>query len=190
MKRLFMKRGLLLLALMVGAGGALKAQKGANEVKVLAEVGLPPKDYNPGLGGQVKFLYGVGKGGQVGLTTGFTTFHFKTTPVGSAQKKTNSITTIPVLLGYRQHIGGFYLEPQAGYGALNGRIDIGGDWARPSVGAFYWSAGAGYAHKRLEVGVRYQSAHGAEGSDAGTWHDKTFHFVGVHVGIALWQKER
>lgn len=188
-KPILMKRGLLWLILVIGAGGVVQAQRGANAVKVLAEAGFPSKDFNPGGGGYVKFLYGVGRSGQVGLTTGFSRFREKASAVGGDLDPTR-LTTLPVLLGYRHHIGSFYLEPQAGYGALNGRIDIGGDWARPSVGAFYWSAGTGYVHRRLDVGVRYQSAHSAEGSDAGTWHNKTFSFIGIHAGLALWQKAR
>jgi hypothetical protein len=185
-KLLFMKKQLLLLLLVVLAS-AVQAQKGSNAIKILGEAGIPQKDFNPGAGAQVKFLYGVCQSGQIGLTAGFTRFTAKETSVGGDFDPTR-LTTIPVMLGYRHHVGRFYLEPQAGYGALNGRIDIGGDWARPSVGAFYWSVGAGFVHRRLEVGVRYLSAHGAEGMDAGTWHNKNFHFVGVHAGYTLWQK--
>lgn len=181
-----MGRWLALLLMVTIVVGAVQAQKGANAVKVSAEAGFPLKDFNPGAGGQVAFLYGIGRWGQIGLTTGFTTFTSNKTLVGGDFDPTR-LTTIPVLLGYRHHFKGFYLEPQAGYGALNGRIDIGGDWARPSVGAFYWSAGAGYAHKSLDVGMRFQSAHGTEGRDAGTWHDKTFQFIGLHAGFALWR---
>lgn len=181
-----MGRRLAFLLMVMMAAGAVQAQKGANAIKLSAEAGFPLEDFNPGAGGQVAFLYGVGKSGQISLTTGFTTFTSKKTLVGGDFDPTR-LTTIPVLLGYRHHIKGFYLEPQAGYGALNGRIDIGGDWARPSVGAFYWSVGAGLEYKRLDIGVRFQSAHGAEGSDAGTWHDKTFQFIGLHAGFALWR---
>jgi hypothetical protein len=184
-----MKKAMLLVLLVTGVAAGVQAQKGANAIKVLGEIGIPQKAFNPGVGAQVKFLYGVGRSGQIGLTAGFTRFTAKETLTGGDFDPTR-LTTIPVLLGYRHHFGGFYLEPGAGYGALNERIDIGGDWARPSAGAFYWSAGAGYAHRRLDVGMRYQSAHVAEGIDAGTWHEKTFHFIGVHAGVALWQKER
>lgn len=186
-KLLRMKRMFLLLLVAAGLVPLARAQKGANAVKVLAEVGFPLQDFNPGAGGQVKFLYGVGRAGQLGLTAGFTRFTDREPVVGGDFDPTR-LTTIPVMVGYRHHIGGLYLEPQAGYGALNGRIDIGGDWARPSVGAFYWSAGAGYELGRLDIGVRYQGAHGAQGSAAGTWHDKTFRFIGLHAGYTLWRK--
>lgn len=186
-KHLLIKKVFLLLIWTAGFVSFAGAQKGANAVKVLAEVGFPLQDFNPGAGGQVKFLYGVGRAGQLGLTAGFTKFTDREPVVGGDFEPTR-LTTIPVMVGYRHHIGGFYLEPQVGYGALNGRIDIGGDWSRPSVGAFYWSAGAGYELGRLDIGVRYQSAYGAEGPSAGTWHDKDFHFIGVHAGFTLWQR--
>lgn len=166
---------------------AVQAQKGNNQFNVLAEVGIPPKDYNPGVGGYLQFLYGIGQSGQVGLTTGIMKFSEKKAPIG-ADREPTKLYTIPVLVGYRQHLKSFYLEPQVGYGALNGKIDIGGDWSRPSVGAFYWAMGAGLDFKKLTIGVRYQSAHGAENSDAGTWHDKAFHFVGVQMGYVLFRK--
>lgn len=182
-----MKKSILLLLLVATVSGGAQAQRGANALKVLGEVGIPQKDFNPGAGAQVKFLYGVGCSGQIGLAAGFTRFTGKKTLVGGDFDPTR-LTTIPVLLSCRQHFGSFFLEPGAGYGALNGRVDIGGDWAGPSVGAFYWSAGAGFEYRWLEVGVRYLSAHGAEGMDAGTWHDKDFHFVGVQAGYTLWQR--
>lgn len=181
-----MKRILLTLLMAIGLGSFARAQKGVNAVKVLAEVGFPLQEYNPGAGVQVKFLYGVGRAGQIGLTAGFTTLVSRE-PVVGGDFEPSRLTTIPVLLGYRHHMKAFYLELQAGYGALNGKVDIGGDWARHSVGAFYWSAGAGFEHKRLEVGVRYLSGHGAENSSAGAWYDKTFQFVGVHAGYTLWK---
>lgn len=186
-KQNLIKKVFLLFVLTAGLVPFARAQKGASAIKVLAEVGFPQQEFNPGVGGQVKFLYGVGKAGQLGLTAGFTRFTDREPVVGGDFKPTR-LTAIPVMVGYRHHIGGLYLEPQVGYGALNGRIDIGGDWARPSVGAFYWSAGAGYKLGQLDIGIRYQSAYGAEGSSAGTWHDKDVHFIGVYTGFTLWQK--
>ena len=89
------------------------------------------------------------------------------------------------MAGYKQNIDKFYLEPQIGYGELGGKIDIGGDYARPSVGAFFWAVGAGYNHKRISIGLRFQQAHGAESASAGTWHDKEFHYTAIHLGYKL-----
>ncbi len=61
-------------------------------------------------------------------------------------------------------------------------MDIGGDWSRPSLGALYWAAGAGFQLRGIDVGVRYQSAYAPGNPDSGIWREKQFSFVGVHLG--------
>lgn len=187
-KRRLLKKGLLLWVLGWGILGAASGQKGDNQVRVLAEAGFPAhREFNAGVGGYVKFLYGVGRSGQVSLTTGLSKFRASSTLIGGNGERT-TLRTIPVLAGYKVNIRNFYIEPAVGYGELGGRDYIGGDWARQSVGAFYMSLGAGYDYKRWTAGVRYQAARGAEDVAAGDWHRRFFEFAGVHVGYTLWQK--
>jgi hypothetical protein len=157
------------------------AQRGNNQVKLTAEVGFPGGNYSTGFGGFVKGLYGVGRSGQLTLMTGLSRFR-------SDSKNDISATTvrlIPFMAGYRQNMNKFYLEPQVGYGEFGGRITLNGDYARPSVAAFFWSASAGLNFKKLDVGVRYQAAHSAQGSRAGTWHNSSFQYTGVYLGFNL-----
>lgn len=89
------------------------------------------------------------------------------------------------MVGYKQKLEKFYVEPQIGYGEYGGKIKFSGDYARPSVGAFFWAVGAGYDFKRIDIGIRYQSVHGAEGTSAGVWHNKGFHHTGFYIGYTI-----
>ena len=129
----------------------------------------------------MKGMYGIGKSAQLTLVTGVSGFSSKRS-IG--QTRTN-IRLIPVLAGYKQNFKNFYFEPQLGYGELGGKIDIGGDYARPSVCAFFWAVGAGYDHKRINIGLRFQQAHGVESASAGLWHNKDFHYTAIHLGYKL-----
>jgi hypothetical protein len=91
------------------------------------------------------------------------------------------------MLGYRLNISKFYIEPQAGIGELGGKYNLTGDYVRPSVAAFIWSAGAGFYHRRFNAGLRYVHSRGIEGMDAGAWHDRKFHYAGIHFGYALFR---
>lgn len=55
----------------------------------------------------------------------------------SIEQTTTSTPLIPVLAGYKQNIHKFYIELQGGYGELAGKINIGGDYARPSGATFF-----------------------------------------------------
>ncbi|MEI6946831.1 hypothetical protein V9K67_06470 [Paraflavisolibacter sp. H34] len=163
---------------------ALYAQKGNNQLKLLAETGLPGRQDKIGWGVQVKGAYGAGRAAQLTLMTGLSRF-------SSREGHVQTVTRlVPVLVGYKKNVGRVYVEPQAGYGELGGKVDLGGDFARPSVGAFFWAVGGGYDHGRLDVGVRYQSAHEAEGAAAGIWRNKAFHFTGLHIGYNLFAPKK
>jgi hypothetical protein len=88
-----------------------------------------------------------------------------------------------VLAGYKHLLKRFYIEPQAGYGEIGGRVDIGGDYARPSNGAFIWAIGTGYQWKRIDIGIRYQSAVGTVYTSSG--NKRAFGFTGIHIGYHL-----
>lgn len=93
---------------------------------------------------------------------------------------------IPVLLGYKQHIRQFYVEPQAGLGEMGGKINWGtGDYSRPSVTTLYAGAGVGIDIKRFELGLRYQYAKGIDSPEAGIWSNRNFEFLGQHAGYKI-----
>lgn len=139
------------------------AQKGNNQVSVAGNISVPTGDFgdysNIGFGGMVKGLYGVGKSGQITLTSGYVTFSGKDVyeHLLSADKITQSV--IPVLAGYRHNFHGFYVEPQAGYGLYAGKIKGGIFDGTDTEGAFTWAAGAGYVLKGVDFGALYQSGH-------------------------------
>lgn len=175
-------RFLLLLGLTALAGAA-PAQKGNNQLRLMAEAGFPEKHARTGPGVYMKGLYGVGRSGQLSLTAGSSTFEFEYSPM-------LPVWATPVLVGYRFNTRNFYLEPQAGYGQLRGHHYVEdsnwGDWYRYSAGAVYFSLGGGYEYKRWEAGIRLQSGHATEDVPAASWPGKSFRFAGVHVGYALW----
>jgi len=140
----------------------VNAQKGNNQIGVGADVAIPVGDFGDafktGYGGTVKGMYGVGTGGQITLTSGYTTFTAKDLPSEVDVKA----GIIPILLGYRQNFSGFYVEPQAGYGIYTSKVSgMGsGNDGSDSNGAFTWAAGIGYVLKQgLDLGARYQSGH-------------------------------
>lgn len=155
------------------------AQKGNNRVQLIAEAGIIPYGhYHAGFGGYGQILFGTGKSGHLVFTMGVSKF--------TQQFDENSSTTgniirlVPFLAGYRKNINKVYVQLQAGYGEYGGKIYIkrGGDIARPSKGAFYWALGTGYNIKRIDVGIRYQSAY----SSKDIWLNESFNFLGLHIG--------
>ena len=184
-----MSKRWLLLLLMTGVLGTVQAQRGHNAITVLAELGLPDEEYNPGVGGYIKFQYGIGRSGQLGLTTGVSKFRAKATLIGSSGRSRSSLRAIPVLLGYRQNIKSFYIEPQAGFGELGGKIDIGGDYSRPSRGAFFWAAGAGFQLNRFDFGARFQHAKTTSYLADAVWGEKRFYHTGIYAGYSIWRKQ-
>jgi Outer membrane protein beta-barrel domain len=158
MKKVFL--GILSFALFATAG---LAQTGKNQLGVGAEAALPTGDLKDvskaGIGITLKGMYGIGSAGKVTLTSGLISFSAKDElkDLLGASKITN--TFIPVLAGYRHHFGGFFVEPQVGYGIFAGKIK-GGEFAESSSeGAFTWAAGVGYVFNSIELGARYQSSH-------------------------------
>lgn len=137
----------------------VNAQSGNNGLGVGLDLGLPLGDFGDaaklGIGGSVKFLYGVGTSGQLTLTSGYTTFKAKDIPSGYDA----SSSIIPILAGYRHNLGGLYLEPQLGYGIYGSKFSYQNVSESSSDGAFTWAVGAGYAMTPgVDVGVRFQSA--------------------------------
>ncbi len=169
------------MLLVIMMQGVARAQKGHNEIKVLAEGALTLTDPHFGYGGFLKGYYGIGRSGQITLMTGVSWFS-SDAAIGKSKTRTH---LIPVMAGYKQHIGLFYIEPQAGIGEMGGRVDWGGDLSRPSVTTFFAGLGAGVDIKRFEIGVRYQYAKGIDAATAGIWSDRKFELAGLHVGYKI-----
>jgi hypothetical protein len=110
----------------------------------------------------------------------------------TVDKKINNeyVTTqlVPVMIGYRQNIKRFYIEPRVGLGELGGRISIGGDYSKPSVLAFFYSLGAGYQFANVNIGL--EAGNGAFGIDspkAGFWNDRKLFYSGIKIGLTLFK---
>jgi hypothetical protein len=176
-----MNKILLLSGLFLFSVGAVRAQKGDNQIRVLGELSLPEGAVGIGLGGYMKFLYGVGASGQVTLTTGVK----KSSEEGLYK---NTIRTIPVLVGYKLNVRWFYAEPQVGFGELGGKAEMDGDWAQYSGGAFFWAVGVGYNRKRLDLGLRYQDTQAVRQQSNSHPIYNRFEYVGLYAGYTLWRK--
>jgi len=143
-------------------------QKGKNYLGVGGDLSLPTSDFGnyfkTGTGGYVKGMFGVGKAGQVTLTTGYSGFK----GAGDFEGVTSTQGVVPMLIGYRHNFNSFFVEPQIGYGIYpykensqeNGFISETGS-------AFTWAAGIGYVfNNKIEVSARYQTG-GSEGVNVG-----------------------
>jgi hypothetical protein len=163
-----------------------QAQKGNNVVSISAETAMPIFQSNVGYGIIIKGLYGIGKNGQLTLSGGVSKFNSKKV-VGNDQRET---MLIPFLFGYRQNIKKFFIEPRIGLGELSGKIAIDGDYSRPSVAALFGGIVAGYAIKRINLGISFITAKGIENSSAGIWYNKSFQCTSIFISYDLFSKLR
>lgn len=139
------------------------AQAGKNQISLSGNVATPTGDFKEftkvGFGGTVKALYGVGKSGQITLTSGYVAFSAKDLYKDLLEADKINQSIIPILAGYRHNFSGFYVEPQVGYGVYAAKIK-GGDFdGSDSNGAFTWAAGVGYVFGNIDLGALYQSGH-------------------------------
>ena len=168
-----MKKVVFAIAI-VAASFAANAQSGKNEIGVGVEIGLPMGDFkdagfNTGFGGSVKGLFGIGTAGQITGTVGYTSFKLD----GSTDDAKMSATILPIMVGYRHNLSGFYLEPQIGYGIYGAKVTIDGDSESDSEGAFTYAAGVGFAKSGFDIGARYQ---------AGSKDGSTTSIIGFRIG--------
>ena len=170
MKKIYM---VLLAAILLNASSF--AQKGKNQLGFGADLSLPTSDFGnyfkTGAGGYVKGMLGVGKAGQVTVTTGYSSFK----EAGDWEDFTTTVTIVPLLFGYRHNFNGFFVEPQLGYGIYGAKVtDFQEGFYTESGGAFTWAAGVGYIfNNQVEVSARYQS-----GGQQGT----NFNLFGLRLG--------
>ncbi|MEO5890877.1 MAG: hypothetical protein ABIQ31_11520 [Ferruginibacter sp.] len=138
-----MKEKFIFIAISVMFVTCVNAQKGSNAVSLNLEGTFPFYQKDRGVGFSVKGLKGIGSSAQLTLSAGISIFNNKN------NVEHGEITTrlIPFLVGYRQNIQRFFIEPQIGLGELGGRIKFEGDYSRPSVAAVFGGLGAGYTLK-------------------------------------------
>lgn len=162
------------------------SQKGNNKISLAGDIAIPSGDFKDfssvGFGGTVKALYGIGKAGQVTLTSGYVTFTAKDVFKDLLEADKISKSIIPILAGYRHNFNGFYVEPQVGYGIYTGKIKGGELDGNESEGAFTWAAGAGYVFRNIELGALYQSGHKNGTSNASIGFRVAYYFS---IGGAL-----
>jgi len=151
------------------------SQSGKNQIGVGADLGIPVGDFGDvvktGFGGYAKGLFGIGEGGQITFTTGYSSFKAK----GSTSEESATLNIIPLLAGYRHNFSGFYAEPQIGYNIFGAKYK-GTISGSDSEGGFAWAVGFGYVVSNVDFGVRYQ---GGKPSGDG---NSDWSFVGIHVG--------
>lgn len=139
----------------VGASFAASAQAGKNQISIGPELGLSTESGGgTAIGGTAKYMHGVGSAGQVTLTAGAlfnssTAAGFKTT-----------VTSIPILAGYRHYFSGVFVEPQAGYISTSAKVSYNGtSYGSGSTGAFGYGIGGGYAMTNgLDLGVSFRNS--------------------------------
>jgi hypothetical protein len=167
----------VLLATVMFCAGAF-AQKGNNFIGIGGDLSIPTGQfasyYRTGMGGYIKGLFGVGKSGQVTLTSGYSTFK-EAVKDGDV---TRTAAILPLLIGYRANFNRFFVEPQIGYALYPYKLSSPEDGFATATGnAFNWAAGIGYVfNSRIEVSARYQN-----GSNAGT----TVGLFGLRIGYNI-----
>jgi hypothetical protein len=95
---------------------------------------------------------------------------------------------IPFLIGYKQNIHNFFIEPKIGLGELAGKIPLNGDYSRPSVAAIFGGLSAGYTINRFNVTLNFQTVQGIENSSGGIWNNKYFQYTSIALGYSLFQR--
>lgn len=133
------------------------AQQVKNQFAFGPEIAFPTgyfgRSYNVGVGSNLRLLLAVNKTGQVGITSGYTSFSAK----GSTDQVGARYAVIPVLFGYRHFVNpAFCLEPQAGIGFYNLRVRYMGIKESNTETAFTWAMGAGFYANGFELGLRFQ----------------------------------
>ena len=174
-----MKNVLIILCLiMLFYSSSSFAQNGSNHIGIGATVGIPTGDFGDlvkvGFGGYARAMIGVGKAGEALLTTGYTTYGVKDLPSGLSA----NYYIIPILVGYRHNLNGFYVEPQLGIGIYGARATYSGSSESDSKSAFTWAAGIGYQVDNFDIGLRYQSG---KIKDA----DAPFSLVAINIGYNI-----
>jgi hypothetical protein len=148
-----MKKILLLLAVIIFVCNRSFAQSGNNQISVGAEVNFLASNgyssiYNPGIGGNLKGLYGIGSASQLTITGAFSSFSGKSSSTYGNQ----TLTLLPVLAGYRYNLkNGVYGEGQAGLAVLTTKAS-GFSYAQTNFAA---AINIGYVIHGFDISARY-----------------------------------
>ena len=151
------------------------AQKGKNAIGAGADLSFPTGDFGDyfktGFGVYVKGMLGIGKAGQVTLTSGYSGFRER----GSWTDYSTTVNIIPLFLGYRHYFNSIFIEPQLGYAIYGSKYISEEDGTSTETdGALNAAATIGYVfNKQVEISARYQTG-GKEG-----WNVNLF---GLRVG--------
>ena len=161
-----------------------EAQSRDAAITANAELSAPTSNTQTGIGFSVKGSIGISRSGQITLSPGIWLAGGRNTPTAEHTR------LVPVLLGYQQTFKSFFVEPAIGIGELGGRVSLGGDRANVSVAAFFAAVQAGYRMQHWQLGVKFLTAKGIEGSDAGLWHDRRISYGAVFVGFDIFRRKR
>ncbi|CAN5444478.1 hypothetical protein BH09BAC6_BH09BAC6_07880 [soil metagenome] len=148
-----MKKIVLLIAVNIFAFGYCFAQKGNNQIGIGAEVNFFASNgyssiYNPGIGGNVKGLYGIGSASQLTLGAAFSSFSGKSSSIYGNQ----TLSLVPILAGYRYNLkSGFYGEAQAGLALLTTKA-TGDSFTQTNFAA---AINIGYVTHGFDISARY-----------------------------------
>ena len=150
-----MERKLLVMCMLMVSASLCFAQSGNNQLSIGVETNFFLSNgyssiYNPGIGGNLKGLYGVGDAGQITLTSGYTSYSGKS----GSQFGDQTLSLIPILAGYRYNLkSGLYAEGQAGLGILDTKA-AGYSFSQSN---FAGALNVGYTYNGLDVSFRYYS---------------------------------
>ncbi len=134
-------------------------QKGNNSIGAGGELNFPTGDFGDrfktGFGLYAKGLFGIGKAGQVTITTGYSGFKER----GTWDDYSATVNIIPLFIGYRHYFNSLFIEPQLGYAVYGSKYTSFEDGSRTeSDGAINAAANIGYLFsKQLEISARYQT---------------------------------
>ena len=161
------------------------AQKGSKTLQISGDAIIPAFQKAAGFGLSLKGLYGITQNGELTLSGGFTKYKLKNTDGA----KEVIVRLVPFLVGYKQNIHHFFLEPKAGIGELGGRILLtDGDYSKPSVMAIFGGFAPPPHHTRISLGINILAIQGRADSSAGIWYDKSFHYASVSVSYSLFKR--
>ncbi|RYF25860.1 MAG: hypothetical protein EOO42_02920 [Flavobacteriales bacterium] len=158
-----MIKRILLVAIAVFSFSAANAQKGVKVIQVGARFAIPTEKLNsianPGVGGSVKGIYGIGNASsphQVTLEAGYNRFGIKDLPSGAS----GAYSAIPIYTGYRYSFGKVVIDTQAGI-SINRLAGESAEGVKASGNEtnFGWAVGVGYLINQVELGVKYHSSH-------------------------------
>ena len=147
-----MKKILLLLTFTILIFNCCLAQKGNNQISVGADVNFLASNgyssiYNPGIGGDIKGLFGIGSASQLTISGAYSSFSGKS----SSSYGDQTLTLLPFMAGYRYNLTGVYVEGQAGLGTLTTKAS-GFSYSQTNFAA---AINIGYIIHGFDISARY-----------------------------------